>query len=82
VEWLILWYTNEKELTTMSPQNHNRRIAAVLLADAVNKIEGVPISRQSKQLSARWVKGEITGAEMKDALIATHKRPPAEATHA
>jgi hypothetical protein len=66
----------------MSPQKHNRRIAAVMLADAVNKIEGVPISRQARQLSARWVKGEITGAEMKEMLIASHKRPSTEATHA
>jgi hypothetical protein len=52
-----------------------------MLADAANKIEGVPISRQSKQLSARWAKGEITGAEMKEMLIAAHKRPSVESTH-
>ncbi len=49
----------------MSPQRRNHRLAAVTLADAVNKIEGVPVSRRARQLSARWARGEISGAQRK-----------------
>jgi len=58
----------------MSPELHARRLAAVKLANAVNKIEGVPVSTQAKMLSAQWVRGEISGAEMKALLIAKHKQ--------
>ena len=66
----------------MSPQKNSRRIAAVKLADAVNKIEGVPVSRRARQLSTRWARGEISGADMKAALIATHRQPSSEAPNA
>lgn len=58
----------------MSPELQSRRLAAVKLANAVNKIEGVPVSTQAKKLSARWARGEISGAEMKAMLIAKHKQ--------
>ena len=58
----------------MSPQKNDRRLTGVKLADAVNKIEGVPVSRRARQLSARWVRGEISGAEMKATLIAAHRQ--------
>ncbi len=53
----------------------NRRISAVKLADALNKIEGVPVSAKAKTLSLQWARGEITGTQMKAALIDAHKRP-------
>lgn len=56
-------------------QDKKRRLAAVKTADAVNKIEGVPISPLARRLSAQWARGEITGEEMKAALLAAHKRP-------
>ncbi len=55
-------------------QNKKRRLAAVKTADAVNKIEGVPVSPEARRLSAQWARGEITGEEMKAELIAAHKR--------
>ncbi len=58
----------------MSPEVHARRLAAVKLANALNKIEGAPVSTQAKKLSARWARGEISGAEMKAMLIAKHKQ--------
>lgn len=58
----------------MSPELKARRLAAVKLASAVNRIEGVPVSIQAKKLSARWARGEISGAEMKATLIAKHKQ--------
>lgn len=54
-------------------QNKKRRLAAVKTADAVNKIEGVPVSPLARRLSAQWARGEITGKEMKAALLAAHK---------
>ena len=57
----------------MSPVE-TKRTAAIKVADALNMIEGVPVSAFAKDLSAKWAKGEITGADMKAALIAKHKR--------
>ena len=51
-----------------------KRTAAIKVADALNMIEGVPVSTFAKELSEKWAKGEITGADMKAALIAKHKR--------
>ncbi|HZK02203.1 MAG TPA: hypothetical protein VFC96_04995 [Anaerovoracaceae bacterium] len=58
----------------MSSKLHARRLAAAKLAKAVNKIEGVAVSAQAKTLSVKWVRGEISGAEMKAALIAKYKQ--------
>jgi len=56
----------------------NRRIAAVKTADAINAIEGVPVSRYAKTLSQSWARGEITGAQMKQALFASHAKLAAQ----
>jgi hypothetical protein len=58
----------------MSPKILSKRLTAVKLANAVNKIEGVPVTDQAKELSAKWARGEISGSAMKSALIAKHKR--------
>lgn len=57
----------------MSPVE-TKRTAAIKVADALNMIEGVPVSTFAKDLSAKWAKGEITGVDMKAALIAKHKK--------
>ena len=54
-------------------QMQNRRIAAVKAADAINAIEGVPVSDYAKALSACWAKGEITDQQMKAALLVFHR---------
>lgn len=51
-----------------------KRIQAVRVADALNQIEGVPVSAFAKELSAQWACGAITGAEMKRALLQKHTR--------
>lgn len=38
-----------------------RRIQAVKLADALNAIEGVPVSEYTKMLSHCWANGDSTG---------------------
>ena len=48
------------------------------LADAVNEIEGVPVTENARWLSDQWVRGEITGDEMKAALLEKHRRPAAD----
>ena len=50
-------------------QMQNRRIAAVKAADAINAIEGVPVSDYAKTLSACWAKEGITDQQMKAALL-------------
>lgn len=52
----------------------NRRIAAAKAADAINAVEGVPVSDYAKTLSACWARGEITDQQMKDALLASHRK--------
>ena len=51
-----------------------RRIQAVKLADALNAIEGVPVSEYAKMLSQRWANGDLTGEQMKETLLASHYR--------
>lgn len=58
----------------LSPQVETKRRTAVMVADTLNKIEGVPVTEFAKELSSKWVKGEITGAQMKTMLIQKHKR--------
>ena len=55
-------------------QIETKRTTAIKVADALNSIEGVPVSAFAKELSAKWEKGEITGADMKAALISKHKK--------
>jgi len=47
----------------------------VKLADAVNNVKGVPVMENVCRLSAQWVRGEITGDEMKIALLKRHRHP-------
>jgi len=56
----------------MLKKPHPRRLRAMKLAYAVNKIEGVPVTESARQLSAQWVRGEISGATMKATLLAKH----------
>lgn len=58
----------------MTTAYRNRRIKAVKLADALNAIEGVPVSDYARLLSHRWMTGEITGTQMKEALLASHRK--------
>ena len=51
-----------------------RRMQAVKLADALNAIEGVPVSDYAKTLSQCWANGELTGDQMKAALLASHRK--------
>lgn len=55
-----------------------RRIQAVKLADALNAIEGVPVSEYAKMLSRCWANGDLTGEQMKEALLASHYRLAAQ----
>ena len=58
----------------MAAPIRNRRAEAVKLADALNSIEGVPVSDYAKELSQSWVNGELTGKQMQTALLASTKR--------
>ncbi len=62
----------------MTKQQLNKRVAAVKTADAINAIEGAPVSDYAKKLSASWARGELTGEQMKAALLACHKRLAAQ----
>ena len=62
----------------MSEQEYNRRLRAVKMANAINKIEGGPISKDARDMSAKWVRGEITGEAMIATLLEKHKRTAVE----
>ncbi len=68
------WYTikNVKGASVMTAVAKARRIQAVKLADALNAIEGVPVSDYAKTLSQCWANGELAGEQMKAALMAFH----------
>ena len=62
----------------MTAAQSNRRIAAVKTADAINAIEGAPVSRYAQMLSYAWAKGELSGEQMKQALLDSHRKLAAQ----
>ena len=58
----------------MTSKQISRRIAAVKTADATNAIEGVPVSNYARMLSRSWARGELSGEQMKSALLASHRK--------
>lgn len=52
----------------------NRRINVVKTANEINAIEGAPVSRYARELSTSLVKGELTGMQMKQTLLAEHMK--------
>ncbi len=56
----------------MTPQKIVRRKRAMRVADAINKIEGVPVRGYAIELSNAWSEGKITGAQMKENLLKSH----------
>ena len=56
----------------------HKRLAALKTADAINAINGVPISVDAKLLSEKWVRGELTGEQMKQELLDLHRKIAAE----
>ena len=59
-------------------ENVHKRFAAVKAADAINAIKGVPVSADAKLLSGKWVRGELTGEQMKQELLDLHRKIAAE----
>ena len=45
-----------------------------LSADAINAINGVPVSADAKFLSEKWVRGKLTGEQMKQELLDLHRK--------
>ena len=72
-KWFIVISVQNKGSESMSPVE-TKRTVAVKVADTLNNIEGVPVTAYAKELSAKWAKGEITGAQMKVALLAKHRK--------
>ena len=62
----------------MTAQMKSRRVQAVKLADALNAIEGVPVTEYAKMLSRCWAEGQMTGEQMKEALLASHRKMAAQ----
>ena len=58
----------------MDEKEIQRRIVAVKTADAIHAIKGTPISDYARELSIRWVRGEMTDEQMNDALSEFHKK--------
>ena len=58
----------------MSPAVRTKRLNAIRVADALNKIEGVPVSENTRIFARKWANGEITGEQMKAALLQAHQR--------
>jgi len=58
----------------MNKKAYSRRLRAVRVANAVNKVEGVSITESARRLSFQWANGEITGDRMKSTLIAKHSQ--------
>ena len=68
------WYTTVSGVSSMSEQDRQKRIAAVKTADAINAIEGAPVSDYARELSEQWAKGELTDEKMLEALWAAQEK--------
>ena len=44
----------------LKKKTYPRRLRAVRVANAVNKVEGVPVTEAAQRLSIQWANGEIT----------------------
>ena len=51
---------------------------ALKTADAINAINGVTVSADARFLSEKWVRGELTGEQMKQELLDLHRKIAAE----
>ena len=51
-----------------------KRRRAEKTAYAINSIEGVPVSEETKRLSSQWVNGELTIEQIKAELIRAFPR--------
>lgn len=60
----------------MSSVEIQKRIRAVKIADAINGIEGVPLSDFAKDLSDKWVQGNISDSQMIEMLVNAHRKVP------
>lgn len=58
----------------MSNIEMEKRKRAVKIADAINDINGVQVSKFAKELSKKWVEGTISDSEMIEKLVKAHKR--------
>ena len=59
-------------------ENFHKRLVAVKTADAINAIKGVLVSADAKLLSEKWVRGELTGEQMKQELLDLRRKIAAE----
>lgn len=59
-------------------EDFHKRLAALKTVDAINAINGVPVSADAKFLSEKWVRGELTGEQMKQELLSLHRKIAAE----
>lgn len=58
----------------MSPKEINKIRIAIKVADAINSIEGVPVSDYAAELSNQWANGVITASQMKQMLLNVHRK--------
>ena len=58
----------------MSGIEIQKRKRAVKIADAISGINGVPISNFAKELSDKWIEGNISDSQMIETLVNSHKR--------
>ena len=58
----------------MSPIEIQKRKRAVEIADAINGIEGVPVSDFAKDLSDKWAQGTISDSQMIEMLVNAHRK--------
>lgn len=71
---MVYWTKLKKVGIAMTAVAKERRAQAVKLADALNAIEGVPVSDYARTLSSCWARGELTSEQMKSALLAAHRK--------
>ena len=55
-------------------EDFHKRLLALKTADAINAINGVTVSADARFLSEKWVRGELTGEQIKQELLDFHRK--------
>ncbi len=52
----------------------SKRKQAMKVADAINAINGVPVSEYAVELSEKWTQWDITSSQMMEKLLQIHRK--------
>ena len=70
----IVAYKTAKGGITMPDKEKEKRLRAVKIAKAINRIEGVPIPDETNEFFKQWIDGEISDDQLTEVMLSLCKR--------